>query len=300
MSEQREGGTITSLEEVFLSREFGQASVRRAPAHRRSEEVAEVPQLEEVFLSEAPPLEDVFLSENFGRPERVAARRSHVLLPEPVDHAVAVVTPLHPVRESTRYRAIAAVSGVAAAALVVAGVASGGGHAGRPTESAQAERVSAQSQHGGEAPGALSQAPPITSAAAPVATTLAQSGATGGGPDAGSPPAVAVSTASLVVAPPSGTTVAPSPAPTGGAATSGGTGGASGSPAPPAPSAPTDPLAPVVASVGSTVSQLGNTVTSTVTHIGAAVPPVATVTALLGGSGTTLSSIGHALRSPKG
>ena len=66
--------------------------------------------------------------------------------------AVAVVTPLHPMRESTRYRAIAAVSGVAAAALVVAGVASGGGHAGRPTESAQAERVSARVTAGWRGP----------------------------------------------------------------------------------------------------------------------------------------------------
>ena len=171
MSEQREGGTVTSLEEVFLSREFGRACARRGLTDSRFED-----------LGEASPLEEVFLSENFGRPETVAARRSQTILPEPVDPDDAVVTPLHPTWETTRYRAIAAVSGVAAAALVVAGVASGGGHTGRPTVSAQGARVSARAQQGGGVPGELSQAPPVPSAAAPVATTAAQSGTTGGVP----------------------------------------------------------------------------------------------------------------------
>ena len=284
MSDQREGST-TSLEEVFLSREFGQAPARRVLTDTRFEEVAPAAQLEEIFLSES-----------FGRPLAVVPRRSQVVPLELVGRDDAVVIPLHPTRESTRYRAIAAVSGVAAAALVVAGVASGGGHAGRPTVSAQGERVSAQPR---QASGGSSPAPLITSGAAP-ATTVAQNGSTAAAPstNSGGPTGVAVSTASLVVEATPG--VAPAPPPAGGSSSAGGTGGGGGSPAPTSPPAPTDPLAPVVSGVGSAVSGLGTTVTNTVNQLGNALPPIAPVTAVLGGAGTTLSSIGHALRTPRG
>ncbi len=49
----------------------------------------------------------------------------------------------------------------------------------------------------------------------------------------------------------------------------------------------------MLTSVGTTVSGLGTTVTSTVSQIESALPPVAPVTAVLGSAGTTLSSIGH-------
>ena len=148
MSEQGEGSTITSLEEVFLSREFGQASVRRGLPDGEFGDLPAAPQFEAVFVPEdfaaAPALEEVFLSEAFGRPEAVALRRRREAPLELIVPGDAVITPLHPTRDGTRYRAIAAVSGVAAAALVVAGVASGGGQAGRPTVSAQGVRVSAR------------------------------------------------------------------------------------------------------------------------------------------------------------
>ena len=157
MSEQREGGTTTSLEEVFLSREFGRAPCDAAD--RRHVEIwRTAPQFEE---RSAP--RRAHRSKRSSCP-RVSGgpRRSRRADPErlPLELVVpddAVVTPLHPTRSTgrdTRYRAIAAVSGVAAAALVVAGVASGGGQAGRPTVSAQGERVSAQPQQGGEPPAA--------------------------------------------------------------------------------------------------------------------------------------------------
>lgn len=291
MSEQGEGSTSTNLEEVFLSREFGPAPFRRGPADGRFGDGAEAPQLEEDLLSEdfadAPALEEVFLSETFGRPRVVVPRRAHGAPLELVAPHDAVVTPLRPTQESTRYRAIAAVSGVAAAALVVVGVASGG-HAGRPSVSAQGVRVSAQQPQGGGAPGDTSPVPAVTSATAPVDTTVAQSGAGGAsfaGPAANT--GVVVSTAALVAGTPSGTTPSRSPASTSGSPTS-------TPPTPPA--APTDPLAPVVASIGTTVSGQGTTVTSTVSQIGNALQPVAPITALLGSTGTTLTSIGHAMR----
>ena len=299
MSEQGEGSTITSLEEVFLSREFGQASVRRGLPDGEFGDLPAAPQFEAVFVPEdfaaAPALEEVFLSEAFGRPEAVALRRRREAPLELIVPGDAVITPLHPTRDGTRYRAIAAVSGVAAAALVVAGVASGGGQAGRPTVSAQGVRVSAQ---GGGANNGTSPVPPITSATAPDATTVEQRGT--GGTSFASPDGntgVVVSTASLVVAAPSGTTPPPAPAPTSGSPSIGGSSAPTPT-APPLPAAPTDPLAPVLTSVGTTVSGLGTTVTSTVSQIESALPPVAPVTAVLGSGGTTLTSIGHAMRSP--
>ncbi len=128
MSDQQKTGAVTSLEEVFLSREFG-----RAPS-RRISSIGVMPE-----LTAPPQLEQVFLSEEFGRPATVPAlagdRRGPALaLPCPAGSASE--------RDSARYRAIAAVSGVAAAALVVVGVASGSGQPTKqPTVSAQGPGV---------------------------------------------------------------------------------------------------------------------------------------------------------------
>ncbi len=100
MSEQGEGSTITSLEEVFLSREFGQASVRRGLPDGEFGDLPAAPQFEAVFVPEdfaaAPALEEVFLSEAFGRPEAVALRRRREAPLELIVPGDAVITPLHP------------------------------------------------------------------------------------------------------------------------------------------------------------------------------------------------------------
>lgn len=304
MSGQRDGGTTTNLEEIFLSRAFGQAPTRRSAVDGRFEQIAGAPQRNEVVVGEARPLEDIFLSASFGRPRAVAPPRRPATSPELLDAHDAVITPLHHPRgavwsESTRSRAIAAVSGVAAAALVVTGVASGGGRAVRPTVSAQGQRVSPRPQQGGGAPGGSSPTqPPITNVAARSGPAVVLSGTDGGVPvtSSGGPTAVPASTVSLAVGTPAGTAAAPSAVLKGDSTSSGGSGG---SPAPTPPTPPSEPLAPVVTSVAATVSGLGTTVTSTVTRIENAVPPLSPVTAVLGTAGTTLSSVGHAMRSPQ-
>ncbi len=131
MSEQADTDDSTSLEEVFNSREFGRvAGVEEVVVTKEfgvaTRFVAPVLGNAVVGLSD-PPFEDVLHSARAGR--------SLTLVPPlpagaPVGIAMpaedAAVTPLDPRRpERNRYRAVAAVSGIAAAALVVAGITSG-------------------------------------------------------------------------------------------------------------------------------------------------------------------------------
>ena len=122
----------------------------------------------------------------------------------------AVVAPLHPPRDNTRYRAIAAVSGIAAAALVVAGVASGGGPSRRPTVSAQSQSVRTGSRPGVEAPGASPPAFPVAGPAEPVATTVAEGGGSSGLLASTSTPTVPTGSRPAVVVGATVTKVAPS------------------------------------------------------------------------------------------
>jgi hypothetical protein len=283
MSDQEEAGVIASLEEVFLSREFGRAPVRRAWVTGGVEEASDTPELEQVFLSET-----------FGKPQAVPALRAVPGEPEPVPDHPPGTLPFVP-RESTRHRAVAAVSGVAAAALVVAGVASGNGQPGRPVVSAQGQRVSPRA--GGGSSGPTLVAPPTGASVpaakavapgggivAPNATTVAQIGRSGSAPP-------------VVIAAPPGTavTVVPSPAaPSGGSA--GSTGGGAGAGAPvPTPTAPGagNPLAPVTVVINNT----GTTVTSVANQLGDAVPGLAPVTGALGSVGSTVNGLGSLVAS---
>jgi hypothetical protein len=251
MSDQQEtgAGVILDLEELFLSREFG-----RRPMHRTSPAVAAVE-------SAPAQLEQVFLSEIFGHPEVVAAatrvveesapavsaRPGLVLLTGGAEGAIE--------RDNTRYRAIAAVSGVAAAALAVAGLNSGTApRPGRPPITEQAQ--GAPPSRGTSGLGASNPGPaaPVGQLSSPVSGAPgAISGTSGGGATIAQLTSVATPAATPV---PQGTT--------GGGA---------------AASAPT--LAPAVQVIGNAVSSVGSSATTTSGDLGQALP-VSSVTSALG------------------
>src|SRR5580700_11985756 len=126
MSDQYKGA-VTSLEQVFLSREFEDARDRRK----------------------------ISLSEQFGRPRHQSrsVTQAGEELPPPfrLEDAVAAMLPTVP-RVSSRHRAIAAASGVAAAALVVAELASGSAQHTRGDISAQGSGASVESSRAGSHP----------------------------------------------------------------------------------------------------------------------------------------------------
>ena len=241
MSEQREGGTPRAWKRSSSPGNSGGRPRQRGLTDSRFEELAEAPQLEEVFLSE-----------DFGRPQAVARRP----IPSDPRSSSFPTTRWSPrcIRRGRPTRSETPGTGrsrrsAASPRLHWSWPAS------RPAAATPGARpcphrvsVSARGrQQGGGASGRLSQAPPITSAAAPVATTAAQSGTTGGVPftNSGGPTAVTASTVSPVVAAPPGTTVAASPAPTGGSPSSGGTAMAAVLPRRRRRRRPADPLAPV-------------------------------------------------------
>jgi hypothetical protein len=276
MSDQKEAGAVTSLEEVFLSREFGRLPSRGISSVRFTDEVAEPPQLEQVFLSR-----------EFGHPEAVTATTPALVAPVP---ALAVL-PGRAERDNTRYRAIAAVSGVAAAALVVVGIAAG---TGQPTKQ---PTVSAQGPHGSN---------PIGGGGSPQGTTptpgspgVTPTAAAGSGSGSGTPVAQLTSATTptspeVVVEVPAGTTVEVVSTPPAQAAPTG-TGSGSGGPPPPPVSGGGSVLTPLLVVVGNTVSTVGATVTATSTDLGHALPVASSVTGLLGGLGATVVSLGRSV-----
>ena len=124
MSNQYKTGVVTTLEQVFLSREFERARDRQALLHDRTQGTG---------LQE---LEQVLLSDHCGGQRDRSPHVTQVAETPPAevwsDNAVSTVLPSG-LRENNRHRAIAAVSGIAAAALVVAGLASGGAQQRRGT-----------------------------------------------------------------------------------------------------------------------------------------------------------------------
>jgi len=254
MANQYKTGVVTTLEQVFLSREFERAHDRQALLHDRTQGTG---------LQE---LEQVLLSDHFGGQRDRSPHVTQVAATPPAapwpDNAVLTMLPSG-LRENNRHRSIAAVSGVAAAALVVAGLASGGAHQRQGEVSAQGPRTGSSG-----APHAF-----LTGA-------LARAG------QSGPPPAVTVEV-------PSGTTVTLVPSPTAPVSpaspqsgpTGPGTVGATGS-TPPAAPEPPSATAPVVVVVGNTVTTVGTAVTTATNQVGSGVPAVAPATGALG-VGTT-------------
>jgi hypothetical protein len=274
MSDQQQtgAGVILDLEELFLSREFG-----RRPSHRTSAAVAAVE-------SAPAQLEQVFLSEVFGRPEVVAAatrvveesapavsgRPGLVLLKGGGEGAVE--------RDNTHYRAIAAVSGVAAAALAVAGLNSGTApRPGRPPITEQAQGVpprkgtpgSGASSPGAAGPVAQLSLPTLSGAPGAISVT------SGGGATFAQLTSVATPAAAPIPRGTAGGGAAPSvptvpTTPSGGSSPATPTGGAGGG----------STLAPAVAVVGNEVSSVGSAVTTTSGDLGQALPMPSATSAL--------------------
>jgi hypothetical protein len=277
MSDQQETGVITSLEEVFLSREFGRAPSRPMSFRSGTQEVAPPPQLEQLFLAD-----------EFGQPERVAAATAATLAPPAL---VALPGRAATERDRTRYRAIAAVSGVAAAALVVVGITSGTGQPARqPTVSAQGPGSSSSPSGptGGTPPGTTT--PPGSSGAGAGAPLAATAGSGSGATVASLVSATSPSGPQVIVEVPPGTTVevapvSPAPPPPAG---SGGT-------PPSPPSGGSSILTPVLVVVGNTVSAVGTTVTAASDGLGNALPFASPLTGLVGNLGDTVTSLGRSV-----
>jgi hypothetical protein len=296
MSDEQETGVITDLEEVFLSREFG-----RAPARRIAVGGAEA------------PLDDRLARAGAARGDTAHLRALPSLEPHfaaaaaAADGVAAAAVP----RGNLQHRAIAAVSGVAAAALVVAGLASGGGHpGGHQLVSAQGKGTSTGSPQSSVGPTSPSSSSPIQGSSAPIVGA----GGTSGAPTfatvaavtrTGSPPPVTVevpagTSVTVVTTPPASgtsTTTGTSTSTGGGSGTGTGTGtGTGGSPTPPTTSG-SDPLAPVVVTVGNTVTTVGNTATSTATQLTSSVPSLSPLASMLAGTGVTAAVVGQSINS---
>lgn len=256
MSDQQETGigVVLDLEELFLSREFGRRPVRAlssAPA---------------AAASEPAQLEQVFLSEVFGHPEVLTITTPVVTLDAPAlsGGPALVLLPGGGERgtglESARARTIAAVSGVAAAAFAVAGLASGTGQGpGRSSVTEQAQ--SASRGHGLPAPGAASQP---GSAGPAVPSSPSSTGTSGGGstvaqltsfstPGAAAVPQAANGSGATTPVAPASPGSAPAPGPPG----SGGGGSM---------------LTPALTVVGNAVTSVGSSVTATSGDLGQALP----------------------------
>lgn len=279
MSDQWRSGAIISLEEVFRSSEFGRRPVRRVGAPVMTVDAADPPYLEEVFLS-------VW----FGHPE---ALRGHTVSPETPTgpssgHPNLVLLPGagYPERDFARYRgAIGAVSGVAAAALAVAGMSSTtGSPSHQPTISAEGPHSGHGSAPTGGVPlpgGGGTATPPAPSGPTPVAP-----GSTAGPPPLARFTAATPTPGAIVVAtpPPAPVTVVPSPPPGGGTP-----------PPAPAPGGQGNVLTPVLVTAGTTVAAVGSTVTAASNDLAHAVPAASPVTGLLSNLGTTVTALGDSV-----
>jgi hypothetical protein len=290
MSDQYKAA-VTSLEQVFLSREFEDARDGRVLLENRTEDV------------DVQELAEISISEQFGRPRhrsRSVTQAAEDLPPaRRLEDAVVAMLPTVP-RESTRHRAIAAASGVAAAALVVAGLASGSAQQRRGDISAQGSGASVEGTRARSHPlpvGGSSSPSALSPGRAGASATQAASSGPSGAPPAfltaaaaeaghhGPPPAVTV-----VVPPGTTVTVVPSRAGSQTGPPSSGAAGSTGSPAP-APLGSGSPTAPVV--VGNTVTTVGSPVTTTANQVASSVTTVAPATGALGGVGTTVTGLGQ-------
>jgi hypothetical protein len=265
MSDQ--SGAISDLEELFLAREFGLPSGRHLRAVE--EDLGEAPEPRE--------LEAVFRSRDFGRPVALELLEGG---DEPAPNVVEFPFAgpgAKPLEGAVRQRAVAALSGVAAAALVIAGLASAGGHAGRADVSALAHQSTPHASSPAVGPSAGNAVAAVTTpgGGAPVAgvTTADVGGATSPG-GASAAPSVAFASQPVAVA-------------------SGGSGPAPGGT--PAPGGGGTSLAPVTSMVGTAVSTAGSSISVASGTVGTAVPTAPTVAGTMSQSANDVSVLGQSL-----
>lgn len=277
-----DGGINTNLEQLFLSREFGKPDA--APDLTGTQRVRVAVPSERAVTPVATQLDHIFLSAQFGRVRPGGGARDRVDLGP---HSPgATVLALRPATALTRQRMVAAISGVAAAALVVVGVTSGTLHSHRsgsgPAQQASASiggrrLPSAPSRRGshssGDPDGSFgATAPPSSSTSGAGAGT--RSGIVVADDAAGEAPASPPVLAGSMTSP--GPAAVPIPAPVG--------------PSSPTPSSPTPTSASTVPSVVSgTVSSVvgvvvgasstaGNNIRTTSAQLAAALPAAAPLT----------------------
>jgi hypothetical protein len=320
MSDQKKqsSGTIT-LEQVFESREFERS--QRGASSGTDASFAVAGQRQVIFTAPfggvrqgvdpalssrsgedaSDELEDVLLSARLGKPLRLVPPLEPAGTSPAAERAVVPFPTLSP--RDNRYRAIAAVSGIAAAALVAAALSTGTGQPRPGDVAALGQRPAAQARGGFSSPGG---APTGTAAPGAGTPNAALAGANGSGAaasllDTGTPqPSNAPGSARSVSGSPGTTVTAVSSpgVPAGPVATGpgGGTGVGTGSPAP-APPAAANPVAPVVTALGSSVTDVGTSVTTTAGQLGSSMPASATVAAAVAASGATVSQLGQTLSS---
>lgn len=310
-------GEIRGLEEVFRSRQFGRTSdsagegpeaVARSAAREESifksefgggrRVPAPVPRGGEAGEGAGPSIRpaDAAVSADTRPPRSAEPELAGALVG--VAHAGegAVSSSGPPKRETNTYRAIAALSAVAA--LVAAGVTSGVGQHRPPSVSAQGHRSPARS-HQESSPSGSAATDTAAAAAGGSLVDAAGSGApspavhpgrSSGSSGPGSAPGGHVTL--IGAATPSGTPSASPTAPSGGSPT-----GTGGTPGFPPPSGGGNPTAPTATSVGSTVAAAGASVTTVTDQVGSSIPGTASVTSAVG---IVVDGLGGAVSSSMG
>lgn len=283
------GGVVTNLEEFFLSRQFGHFDAPRrrlgfgdfwgVAAGDRGDLPPPVP------LPPPAPLDYLFRSPTFGQlPEEQED------FPLDMNKPIATVLAFTPQTPVGRQRALAAVGGIAAAALVVVGVTSGTPHGPGAGQNQQA-----LARNGGAHLPPLDAPPSARGASHSVAGLLAAE--RGHVHSAGAATSNATSgvhgSFSVFVGAPVG------PSPSGGSARP--SGGASGSGATsvvlPLPAVP-NPVATVLDPVTQLTGNATSALSSTTQQINAVVPAAAPITGMVSDVGTTVSGLSGTLAGP--
>jgi hypothetical protein len=262
---------VTNLEKfLLLLREFGPLGAPRS-------------QFDFDDVGPSTQVEHLFLAPTCGQLQYQSEKGSIDM-----NNPVATVLAFVPQTPVARQRAIAAIGGVAAAALVVVGVTSGVPHR---AGSGQSQHALAQGQKGG--PHLLPLDGPLSPRGASTGVAARRAAADGHGATGGPNGTGVHGSFSIFV-----DAAAGGPSPAGGSASSGAgsaSGGSSG--VPPLPSAPnlaTTVLNPVTQLKGN----VGGTVSTTVQQINAAAAAAAPITGVVNDVGTTVSGLSGMLVAP--
>ncbi len=315
-----DGGSITTLEEFFLSREFGQGQEKEA-------ETAFV--LDEVWArataigGDIPPLaglDRLFVSRDFGSraPHRwVETGQSGGSTDGAAraDEPLAAVLAFAPRTGVARHRAVAAFGGVAAAAAALAGTNWGVLHQGTPPGSRQ-QAVAAPQRYNGTGRAGSDPTGRTSTSASPARNRTAGTSTSNAQPAPSSSHSTGATLAAALAAPGAvdiASTFSGGPSQHQGAPVSGvgitTTGSTSakppalapGAPASTATSVPAPPPAPsaVATPVTEAVGTVDNTVTTIANGVQSVVPVTSTLTGVLDEVGTAAGDLGQTLPAPR-